>query len=296
MIGFWLVNLLPPGQPRAFGLRTPAGVWGFKQSPAFARLEPQIRGRGLCGNTYSMEFRLPTDGTRSSAKEVAFSEVLPLCLAMSFVTGAAVTIRDSLPSSEISFVKVGSHFPRARGILNPTACVSTMDQFTDLVEAFVGQYSQVNSTEKLLLLIHFYIDALSCWSLENLYLSGSTLLQIIASTEENSRRPFATSQAARRTGKSKAKPAFFDYLAGAADRVGITPLGHDVVKIRNSLIHEGTLKSASFPAQLDAAIPIAEAMSWVDQYIYAVLKLGKVPLLRHHSRDLTGAVNSFSYE
>jgi hypothetical protein len=60
-----------------------------------------------------------------------------------------------------------------------------MAQFTDFVERFVGQYVALNSSEKLLFLTHFYIDALSCWSLENLYLSGSTLLQIIASTEED---------------------------------------------------------------------------------------------------------------
>jgi hypothetical protein len=296
MIGFWLVNLLPPEDPLGFDLRTPAGVWKVNQSSAFKQLEPDIRGRGFCGNTYSMEFQLPRDATRSSVKDAAFSEVLPICLAMAYVTGAAVTIRNSLSPSEIAFAQVGPHFPRMRGIPDPSACVATLKQFTDFVEAYITQYSRLNSTEKFLLLTHFYIDALSCWSLENLYLSASTLLQVIASTEEDTGRQFAAIHAARRTGKSKAKPAFFDYLAGAADRVGIAPPSHDVVRIRNSLIHEGTLKSNNFPAQVDATVPIAEAMSWVDNYVYAVLKLGNVPVPRQSARDLAIGLNSFSYE
>ncbi|HLW79977.1 MAG TPA: hypothetical protein VKU44_10310, partial [Terriglobia bacterium] len=134
--------------------------------------------------------------------------------------------------------------------------------------------------EKLLLLTHFYIDALSCWSLENLYLSGSTLLQIVARTEGVSGRGKAT---------------FFDNLAAAAARVGMAPPSHDVVKIRNSLIHEGTLRSKEFPTQTDASEPIAEALSWVDEYMYAILKLGSVPTRRHQAHDLAHSLNSVSF-
>ena len=101
--------------------------------------------------------------------------------------------------------------------------------------------------------------------------------------------------AAGRTGEPGSKPAFFDYLAGAADRVGIAPPSHDVVKIRYSLIHEGTLKLADFPGQADAAEPIAEALRLVDDYAYAILKLGQVPLPRHKAQDLTYGLNSFSF-
>ena len=293
MIGFWLVNLLPPGTPQSFALKTPAGLWTFKQSPAFNTVEADIRDKGACANTYAMEFPLPTDGTRSSVEDAAFGEVLPICLAASFVTGAAVTIRNSLPASEVMFVAVGPHFPRERSVSNSTACVSTMNQFTGFVERFVDRYSGLNSVERLLLLTHFYIDALACWSLENRYLSGLTLLQIIASSEENTGRTYAASHAAAR--KPGSKPTFFAYLAGAADRVGIAAPSHDVVKIRNSLIHEGTLKLVNFPIQADAAEPIAEALRWVDDYVYAILKLGQVPVPRHKARDLTHGLNSFSF-
>jgi hypothetical protein len=294
MIGFWLVNLLPPGAPLTFDLNTPAGLWTFQQSTAFPTLAPAILKDGACGNTYSMEFRLPTDKSRSAVKDAAFDEVLPICLAAAFVTGAAVTIRDSLPSSEIMFMQVGPHFPRDRGIPKPTACVGTISQFSSFVERFVKVYDLLGSVEKLRLLTHFYIDALSCWSLENLYLSGSTLLQIIAGTEEATGRGFAANHAAVRAGR-RIRPGFFDYLAGASDRVGIAPLQYDIVEIRNALIHEGTLKTANCPTQSDAAEPIAAALRWVDEYMYAILNLGPVPTPRHLARDLSLGLNSFSF-
>lgn len=294
MIGFWMVNLLPPGAVKNFDLRTPSGVWTFNKAPNFDELAPKIKNSGACGNTYSMMFSLPDDATRSSIMDSAFDEVLPICLAASFVTGMSVTIRNSVEFSEIKFIQTGAHFLRDRGLTDTNYCVSTLDQFVQFVEIFVSKYPALDQSEKLRLLMHFFVDSLSCWSLENLYLSGSTLLQIIASTEESSGRSFSASHAIQRNGPMS-KPAFFDFLAGAADRVGIAPLGHDVVKTRNSLIHDGTLHSLKIPSQVDAAKPISEAMMWVDDYIYALLGLGKVPLQRHAHQDFAYSLNSFSF-
>lgn len=110
--------------------------------------------------------------------------------------------------------------------------------------------------------------------------------------EKASGRGFAKAYAKDRTGE---RPAFFDYLAGASDRVGIKSVAHDVVKIRNKLIHKGILKTATFPTQADVAVPIAEALRWFDSYTYAVLQLGAVPMDRHHPFDLAGYLNSFSF-
>ena len=291
MIGFWLVNLLPPIIPQTFNLRTSAGTWTLTKAPNFDDVSQGVT-QGGCAVTYSIEFDLPTDASRSSLKDAALLELLPICLAASFATGMAVTIRHNLPASEVLCVQIGPHFPRERGISGPNLCVTTLDQLIQFIEKFVTMYPALEGNEKLRLLLHFYIDALSCWSLENLYLSGSTLLQIIASTEENSGRIFAPAHATQR---NLPRPAFFDYLAGAADRVRIPPLNHDVVKIRNSLIHKGTLKTQSFSSQADAAIPIAEAMAWVDSYLYAVLQMGPVPRQRHFAADYERAINSFSF-
>ena len=65
MKAFWLANLLPPGALQIFTLKTPAGLWTFKQSSAFNAVEDEIRNKGACADTYAIEFLLPTDGTRN---------------------------------------------------------------------------------------------------------------------------------------------------------------------------------------------------------------------------------------
>ncbi len=288
MLGFYLVNLLPPGRPIQFQLNTPSGVWDLQQVPNFQQVEPDILKKGACANTYSMTFAPPGVTTQDAT---ALDETIPICLASSFVTGAAVTIRHSLPGSQVQFVRVGSHYPRERGIGDPAACVNTLAECTAFIERFVAEYLRLDPVEKLRLMMHFFVDGTACWSLENLYLSGSTLLQIIADTEKSSGRIFAKTNARLRNSKI----GFFDYLAGAANRVGIAPLAYDVVSIRNSLIHDGTLRSTTIKTQADAAIQIAEAMRWFEGYLYAILRLGAVPKDRYTTNLLAYGLNSFSF-
>jgi hypothetical protein len=42
-------------------------------------------------------------------------------------------------------------------------------------------------------------------------------------------------------------------------------------------------------------VPIAEAMRWVNDYVYGILNLGRVPAPRHAARDLAFAIASFSF-
>lgn len=235
MIGFWLVNLIVPNDPSSFVIKTPAGKWSLLKSTNFDKLKPDIEN-GACGNTYSIEFN-GLDNSMTST-DAAFEEMVPICLAASFLTGMAVTVRQSTAHSKMQIFQTGPHFPRDRGILGPNFCINNIDEFIEFVEKFVKNYLVLNATEKLRLMMHFFIDAQSCWSLENLYLSGSTILQIISSTEEDSGRGEAKKHAKTRGNDN---PSFYDYLAGAAQKLSITPLQHDVIKIRNSLIHEGTL-------------------------------------------------------
>lgn len=290
MIAFWITNLMPPGAPKAFDVKTPSGTWIFERAARYLEYAPQVEHEGACANTYSMSFNLPTDATRFAVKDRAFYEALPLCLGASFAMGAAVTVSQSMPSSEVQFLSVGSHFPRARGIPTPWACVGTQAELVKFLETFVAKFNVLNPTEKLQLLTHFHLDAIACWSLEDLYLSGSTLLQIIADTEESSGRNVAAAHATRRGSKI----GFFDYLAGAADRVGIAVPTQDVVRIRNSLIHEGTLKRQPFTTKNQAAVPIAEAMQWIDAYVFAILGLGTPPVTRYDAKTFA-EINSFSF-
>lgn len=107
------------------------------------------------------------------------------------------------------------------------------------MEAFLAAYAGAGAAEKILLVTHHRLDAMACWSLEDLYLSATTILQVVAYTQE-AIDPIAH------------KPSFFKYLTDAAGRVQIAPPYHDVVKMRNDLIHDGTLTGSSFGGKTEA--------------------------------------------
>ena len=48
--------------------------------------------------------------------DAADEELIPLCLGASYLAGISVAPNRSLPSSEISFIQVGPHFPRVRSM------------------------------------------------------------------------------------------------------------------------------------------------------------------------------------
>jgi hypothetical protein len=52
MIGFYVVNLLPPATPLQFNLQTPCGTWEFQQVPNFGQVHPAV----LQGATANTEF------------------------------------------------------------------------------------------------------------------------------------------------------------------------------------------------------------------------------------------------
>ena len=290
MIGFRFLNLLLPSNPGTFDVRMPSGVWTFTKDDQFTANLAAIQ-KGQVAETYSAKTDLPSI-TGSRRMDVGFDEALEICLAATIVTGASVTVSRSLPGSELLVVQTGPHFPRVRATGGNFPCVTTLPQAIDFVEKFVTQWPTVSGPEKLLLLSHHFLDSISSWSLEGYYLSGSTLLQIIAETEEQLGRQFAQQHSIARGNKS---PSFMDFLAGAADRAGIPALAHDVVKIRNQLVHQGSLKGTLFPDQEAAAKPIADAMNWFDSYVYAILGLGAVPKPRHSPFAFSSQMNSFSF-
>ncbi len=67
------------------------------------------------------------------------------------------------------------------------------------------------------------------------------------------------------------------------------PQSHDVVKMRNDLIHDGTLSGTSFNNRnaADCNIVVAAALNWIDSYLHAALALGPVRNVRFdpHSFD-----------
>jgi len=285
MLSFYVYNLQIPGDPDELTIATPAGPWKLFKTPDFAAMKATIttgalRPRELpVGETYFLENAVGRQ-SGAAALDRAFDEVTPILLAASYATGMSVTIERSTMGSSLAIVQPTHHWPRVRAMGAGAAAVSSADGFRDLVEAFVQAWPGAGQAEKARLLVHHWIDALACWSMEDLYLSATTLLQIIVATEATRQR--------------KAKLPFYDGLEDAANHAAILPLGQSFKDMRNELVHDGQLIGSRFPGPRSACDQVvADVLNWFDKYVHAALGLGPVVKKRFQASDFAG-LNAYS--
>jgi hypothetical protein len=287
MQSYRVVNLLIPGDPLQMSFTTRSGGWVLEQAPDFrqakaaitsaASLRPETRP---VAETYFLENpAAPSSG--AAASDQAFDELTPILLAATYATGLSVTIERSSPASEVLISTPSHHWPRARAISGSSFVVNSQAEFQSLVEAFVKAWPTTGRTEKSLLLVHHWVDALACWSMEDLYLSATTLLQVIVATE-------ATKQ-------GKAELHFYPGVSEAASRFGLQPLGPDFKNMRNELVHDGKLIGSRFagPDKLACAQVVADVLNWFDDYLHAALNLGPVTRKRFAREDWI-SLNAYS--
>lgn len=279
VIGFWVVNLLIPGEPDNCKVSTSSGVWDLEKSANYAQSKNAITS-GQCAHTYAIENDVSMDDG-SAVVDSSLEEMTPLLLGASFLSGLSVTARASLPHSDVSIIQSSDHWPRERAMGVGNSCVTTQQEFTENLEKFVNAWPSVAQSEKILILVHHWLDALGCWSFEDFYLSATTLLQIIAATEEQV------------TGDSNLP--YFQAVQSASSRVGINSLNRDFKDMRNNLIHEGKLLGGSFAGtDREACSAVAaDVMNWFDEYLHAVMNLGPVKRKRHLKSDFM-SLNAYS--
>ena len=256
MIGFWLVNLLIPGDPEELSMTTSSGNWTITKYAQFLESKNAI-SRGQCAHTYSLENSVSMkDG--AAACGACLEDMTPILLGTSYLSGLSVTVKSSLPYSDISILQPTSHWPRERPMGKSNCCVTNETEYVEVLEKFIAAWPSNGQFEKALLLIHHWLDALGCWSFENFYLSATTLLQIIAATEE------------KITGNNEL--SYFQAIQSASTRAGISPLSRDFKDMRNNLIHEGKLLGGAFSGtDINACSAVAaDLMNWFDEYIHAV--------------------------
>ncbi len=279
MLGFWLINLIVPDDPDKAIITTSSGEWFFEKSHDFVKHKDAIR-KNQCAHTYSIEIATSmANGAR--ACDASMEEMTPILLGSSFLAGLAVTSKISLSNSDVSIIQPTSHWPRERAMGDGNPCVNTSDEFFKRLEQFVTAWPSISQPEKILILIHHWLDALGCWSFEDFYLSATTLLQIIAATEKSI------------TGNSKLK--YLPAVQSASRRVGITILNRDFKDMRNNLIHEGKLLGARFAGtDIEACSKVvADLMNWFDEYVHAVMNLGPVKRKRYSKHDFM-SLNAYS--
>ena len=281
MLGFWLVNLLVPGDPPSASITTSSGIWYFQRNNPFNQLKDAI-ANNQCVNTYSIEIATSLDDGAAAAN-AALDEVTPILLGLSYLSGLSVTVKHSLQTSDIQILQPTDYWPRERVMGTGNSCVNTHAEFFNSLQAFVSAWPTVNQSEKIFILMHHLLDALGCWSFEDFYLSATTLLQIIAASEE------------RKQGGSPLY--FFDAIKEASNRFSITPLNRDFVRMRNNLIHEGKLLGGSFGGTNieDCSVVASDLMNWFDEYIHVVMGLGTIKKKRF-SKNTFMSLNAYSLD
>jgi hypothetical protein len=278
MLSFFARNLLIPGDPNEIELTVPSGTWRLEKYAEYEKSKAAM-DRGQCADTYCLENAIgPTPAARSAQ---AFEELTPILLGASYATGLAVTVLRSTMGSEMSIIHRREHWPRDRAIDMASPVINSPEEFRDLVERFIAAWPGAGMTEKARLLVHHWLDALACWSLEDLYLSATTLLQIIVATEAN------------RQGRNRLY--FYDGVEAAAGRMGIRVLPNDFKNMRDELIHDGQLIGHRFtgPDKLASAAVAADVLNWIDEYLHAALALGNVRKTRFTKADLAN-LNAYS--
>lgn len=278
MLGFWLVNMIVPGDPEKASITTSSGKWFIQRSANFDACKEAMRNN-QCAHTYSIEIETSmNDG--AAACDASMKEMTPILLGSSFLSGLAVTSKTSLPHSDVTIIQPTSHWPRERSMGDGNHCINISDEFFQTLESFIAAWPTVGQTEKILILIHHWLDALGCWSFEDFYLSATTLLQIIAATEKHL------------TGNSM---NYFPAIQSASRRAGIPPLSRDFKDMRNNLIHEGKLLGGRFAGTdiLACSTVAADLMNWFDDYVHSVLNLGAVRRKRYSRGDFVG-LNAYS--
>jgi hypothetical protein len=276
-LGFNIVNLISPDEPNVLTVTGSNGNWDIRQHPNYANNRQAINSRVHGAVTY-----IADHGDLGLRKdEEILDELMHLCLSLSYLTSNSVTMNQSAIYSRISFIQVGDGFPRDRGI---TGIDPVVENHTDLETAttqMLRLFNQNKTDYHVDVIIQYWLDILSCWSLENLFLGACTILEIIKQCER------------RRTGNANLH--FYDAIVSVSTHLHITVLNRDWINMRNDLIHEGHLSKVRFPnkTKFECIEVCEDVMQWIDEFIHAIFNLGTIKHNRF-DRGSLGQLNSYT--
>lgn len=281
-LGARFCNLVPPNDPNNFDLTTSSGTWQFAQEPNYNDHKSAIEN-GQIGATYVVTLDIDTSTSRDSRIGAAIDEMLAISLGASYLTGMTVAPFQDLPFSVVKFLQYGDHFPRPRAMGFGWPLFDTLDQFVKELGVFVEAYQPLERSHNARLLIHHWLDSLAFWSLEDLTLSASTILEIISAT-------------AQRSGGAGVN-TFNKGLEHAASQYSLPQLSRNFRNMRNDLVHEGHLSGSNFPNKdiIACAQAAASALEWIDVYICKVFGL-TLPRLTRFGPNTFVNINAFSLD
>ncbi len=250
MLELWIADLI--ANDLRFEIPSSIGMWVFKRSQKYNELLDEMK-QGKCAHTFFAYNEAVGHTTSNNDFELSTNELIDICLLLSFITGKCVTPNASTQQSDIQFIQKGDKFIRPRAIYGFPILQIRKDLNAIFSIGANNLFSNFSSRRMELFLAH-WISGLTCFTLEDMFLSISVQMDIIKQCE------------------IKAAGRDLDYFSGmleASKRFYITSLSNDYKNMRNDIVHEGKLSAVKFAgkSKSDCAQVIADTLNWIDEYV-----------------------------
>jgi hypothetical protein len=227
------------------------GTWNFERTGPYKKNSEAVED-GMCANTYSAAIAFNMSKRTDEEFEQICQEFISLSLILSWLTAKCVTSRQSMPGSDVSFLSMGDDFLRPRGIVGFKPVPRTA-ALTQLFTVGLPHLQATMQNRRLTLMMTHWLSGLTCFSIEDLFLSACVQMDIVKQCEN--------------------AKTYFDGMRSASSRYKLKPLGRDFKSMRNDLVHEGVLSGSNYPRKTkhDCAGVVADVLNWIDRYFAAVL-------------------------
>lgn len=276
MLELWIADLM--SDEATFTVPGAVGAWEFNRRADYASILAMIE-RGQCAPTYYAGNDAITHAISDADFMIASGELIDACLIISFLKAACVTPKGSTQASDAQFLQLGDNFIRPRAISGfPALKIGTSlnDYFARGMPSLSSQFQ----SRRLRLFLSHWISGLTCFSMEDLFLSVGVQMDIVKQCEIVA------------TG---AQLTYYQGMNAASQRFGLASLGTDYKAMRNDIVHEGVLTGSNFPGRTkeQCADVIADTLNWIDRYVAAALSLGAAPD-RWLGRDIAAGLPSLT--
>lgn len=260
MLEFWIADL--KSDETEFSVPATLGVWEFRRRDDYPTVLSKIK-EGQCAVSYYAYNKSISHNTSDHDFSGVTGELIDSCLILSFIQAACVTPCRTTPRSDAICLQLGDSFVRPRAIAGfPSLPLS--DTLATFFSRGTPTLAGAFQSRRLRIFLSHWISGLTCFSLEDLFLSVGVQMDIIKQCE---------------IAVTGTKLNYYDGMLSASSRYNLQSLTNDYKNMRNDIVHEGVLSGANFPHKHKArcAEVVATSLNWIDAYVCAVLGLNASP-------------------
>ncbi|SHK89123.1 hypothetical protein SAMN02745216_04257 [Desulfatibacillum alkenivorans DSM 16219] len=254
MIEFWIADLM--SEETVFSVPCSLGAWEFQRRADYVALVEKME-EGQCAPTYYASNEAIIRNTPDDDVSKAISDMIDTCLILSFINACCVTVRGTTGQSDAQFIQLGDQFIRPRAIRGFRK-LDIQQSFANFFARGFSSISQHFDARRVRLFLSHWISGLTCFSMEDLFLSIGVQMDIVKQCEIVACDRSLT---------------YYDGMVSASTRYGIAPISDDYKKMRNDIVHYGSLSSRNFANKNkeECSVVIADSLNWIDKYVSSIL-------------------------